>query len=205
MIKFILFIWLLTTPLFCEQILNYREAFNLSQYHQSKSHYKKLKTIKTYFLKFNTPEEIKENLETLFPSALITVNKYTKSITVRDTKNTLKKISSLITKLEKPSDRIRIDIQIIEIFDIHTEKTPAFFSSNENNFNINLNFQKNKIQTIEEIKGTLAGMIQKGKAKTIANPSIATLDNHKVSISLGEKVPYTTTIINDKEIGRAHV
>ncbi len=143
-------------------------------------------------LKHTTPKEISPLLSALFPNTNFQVQPSSRSIFIKTTKDQIPLIKTTIKKLDTPPKLIKVTVSIISIHYENFNQFDTIFSQLTNQFKINYNFETNKVIAPPQIQTTIQHLLQTGKAKLIASPSLTTLDNQPATIKIGDKIPYVT-------------
>ncbi|NLJ79533.1 MAG: hypothetical protein GX335_00690 [Firmicutes bacterium] len=152
--------------------------------------------IKVYGLNYAQPETAAEALASLIPEESIKIDKERKSIIVRGTDLQLAEIDLFLADFDQPLPQVVLELWVQEMstdamrnLGIDLTGTPSFSGGDAPVF-FELNWEP------WELILALKILEEKGEAKLLANPKIATLSGREASIFVGDKVP---VILKDEE------
>ena len=97
----------------------------------------------------------------------------------------IQEAEKLVVRIDQPIPQIMIESKVIEISQSDSMRLGLAYGSESGTF---------KISPAEELPATLNSLISEGRAKVVATPKIATLDNHEAIINIGSRIPYAVPV-----------
>lgn len=149
--------------------------------------------IYTYVSKYTDTSKLKETILNLFPQTLISVQNNSQKISFKTSLNTYSKIKKILTTYDKEVDLIKLDIKVIEISSDHSNNFGFVLPIVQTGIKSNYNTETKKITPIPNLDVHIQTLINSGKAKLKANPTLISLNNEISKIRVGDSIPYTTT------------
>lgn len=158
-------------------------------------------------LKYASPGDIKDTVKSfLSPGGNLQVDLERNLLIITDTLPAIDKIKNILKDLDSPVAQVMLEAKIIEVSSEVIEKygikwNESISASYSASFGTTVSGQAN----LSSIVATLNLLEQKGKAKTLANPRIATLNNKEARILIGDRVPYTVTTYSAQGVAQITV
>jgi len=155
-------------------------------------------------LKYANVNSIKETVRSFLSSVgNLQFDSERNFLIITDTTSSLDRIRKLLEDLDCPVAQVMLEAKVLEVSSDALEKygikwnesISASYSVLPSSYAIN-----NPI-----LAATLNMMQQKGKAKILANPKIATLNNQSARILIGDRVPYTVTTYSAQGVAQVTV
>lgn len=101
------------------------------------------------------------------------------------------KVRRLAGLIDVPSPRIMIESRVVEVLENELDNIGISWASNASGLKFVVSEQGVKF---DSISAAISALISSGKAKLIANPSIATIDDHEASVNIGSKIPFAVPV-----------
>jgi len=149
-------------------------------------------------LHHSDPSQIHKTISSLFPTVSIAVDERTRSILLYGTPSQNATIHKVISNLDLALHSIQIEVKIIELNYQTLDHYRHLFSDLSASFKMNYDFQNQKLLAVPNIENVLSLLMKKGDAKLLAKPLIATVENHKARVRIGDKIPYLTSIFYER-------
>jgi len=137
-------------------------------------------------LKYLQAEKVSALLSKLMPSVISISGVRANSLVLRGKEGELDEAEQLIADLDAPVPQILIESKVMEISESDSIRFGLDHNSGIFKF---VNGEKG-----EDIISTLNALMGSGKANLVANPRIATLDNHEAVINIGSRIPYAVPV-----------
>jgi type II secretory pathway component GspD/PulD (secretin) len=145
-----------------------------------------LRQYQTFTIRHVLAQDIQNTLTPLFPTTKFAA--FAQSLVAHGDPSELRQIRRLIQSMDIPNQQIYIQIDIIEIHDAKNELS-QFWSSSLG--------QGLQIGHALSTELTLQSLLTSGKAKLLANPSLTVMNTKAAVITVGDKIPYSTTIYSN--------
>jgi type II secretory pathway component GspD/PulD (secretin) len=131
-------------------------------------------------------QDIQNAVTPLFPE--LKFSTFSQSLMAHGHPSDLGKLRKMLQKIDQPIRQIHIQIDVIEIHDGHNQLSQLWSPE----FNQGL-----QIGTGQTPSLTLQSLLTSGKAKLLANPSLTVMDKKTAVITVGDKIPYSTTVYSN--------
>lgn len=148
---------------------------------------------------YNDPIALSKMVKEVFPNLMISVDQHSQTLVISGSQDDLQSAKNVIHLLDKSPEYVLLEMQIIEVNYEKFKEYKPFFSSLIDTFQFDYNSEK-KIENFPTIKLILDQLIEQGFAKVVAKPVITTLNKQKATFSIGEKIPYITTVISQNHV-----
>ena len=142
-------------------------------------------------LAYLSAKRIKDAFVSLFPDAKFEEGPRPQTLLVWARSSDLDDIQDLICNLDKPSPRVLIETQVLELSESGSLKWGLRIGSEtEGGVNFAVSRTNSKISPTSDIQLSVNALRTSGDAKLLANPKISALDGEKALINIGNKIPY---------------
>ncbi len=136
-------------------------------------------------LKYIQAEKVSALLLKLMPLVLSMPGVRANSLVLRGKESELDEAEQLVSDIDYPVPQILIESKVIEMSESDSIRFGLDHNSGVFRF---INGKK------EDILTTLNTLLGSGRANLMANPRIATLDNHEAVINIGSRIPYAVPV-----------
>ncbi len=133
-----------------------------------------------------TAQDIQHAVTPLFPE--LKLSTFSNTVMAYGHPSDLGQMRKLIRKLDLPIRQIQIQIDVIEIHD--GNHTLSQFWSPELSRGLQLGGNQSPSLVLQSL-------LTSGKAKLLANPSLTVMDKKTAVITVGDKIPYSTTVYSN--------
>ena len=127
----------------------------------------------------------------IFPEASFTEGARSNQIIVKAMPVDIVRIRKLFSSIDVPVHQVIIESQILELTKSDFENFGFSWSISRNGMKMAV--ENSAIQS-DKIYATINALKSNGKARLIANPSIATIDNQEASVNIGSKIPFAVPV-----------
>jgi len=133
-------------------------------------------------------DKVSSLLAKVLPALKTTVGGRANVVVLKGAANLIDEAKKIIFSIDHPVPQILIESKVLEI-------------SESDSMRLNLSFgtQAGVIELSSDLQVTLNALISSGKAKVVATPKIATLDDHEAVINIGSRIPYAVPVSNGSE------
>ncbi len=100
----------------------------------------------------------------------------------------------LIEDIDRPVPQILIESKVLEISESDATRLGISFGREAGTFKFVTSKDTGKTVPAEDLLSTLYALAGEGKANIVANPRIATLDDHEAMINIGSRIPYAVPV-----------
>ncbi len=152
--------------------------------------------IETVYLKYLAADKVCELIEKVIPSIKTTVGGSANAIVLKGKIHQIEEAKNLIESVDRPVPQILIESKVLEISKSDSTRFGVSYGSSPGVIQFITDKNTRKTALAHDISTTVTGLISDGKAKIIAKPRIATLDNHEAIINIGSRIPYAVPVTN---------
>lgn len=152
--------------------------------------------IETAFLKHLSADTVSLLLGKVMPSIKTSSGASQNYIILQGKRSLLKEAKTLIKSIDNPIPQVLIESKVLEISESDAMRLGVTYGSEPGTFQLITSMTTKKTRPAEDLVETLYGLVSDGKAKLIASPKIATLDNHEAVINIGSRIPYAVPVSN---------
>jgi type II secretory pathway component GspD/PulD (secretin) len=145
---------------------------------------------KTIDLKYLQAERVKDILSKIASEVVVIPGEKASSLIIKGKPSDIESIQELISSLDQPVPQILIESKVVEVSESGLQDLGVTWGKTQGSFKFTVSKTTRKISPTEDLEGTLDALISEGKAKVMARPRIATLDNHEAVINIGSRIPY---------------
>lgn len=155
-------------------------------------------------LKYANVKDLSDTIKSFLPAAgNLQIDPGRNILIVTSSPNVIEKIKKLLKDLDRPIPQVMLEAKIMEVSSDTVEKYGIKWNES---ISASYSVTSSSSQAdISLIVATLNLLEQKGKAKTLANPRIATLNNQTANILIGDRVPYTVTTYSAQGVAQVTV
>ncbi len=131
-------------------------------------------------------QDMQNTLKPLFPD--VTITTFAQGLIAHGHPKTIENIRKLIQDVDRPLQQIHIQIDVIEVHDAEKELSQLWSP-----------MLSDGIQAGQPQAATLGlqSLLTTGKARLLANPSLTVMDKKTAVITVGDKIPYSTTVYSN--------
>ena len=145
-------------------------------------------------LKYLSAEKISALLAKILPGLKTSSGGSANSIVLRGRSALMEEAKRLISSIDKPVPQVLIESKVLEISESDSMRLGFTFGREAGTFKFLTSKDTGKTSFSEDLQTTLNTLIGNGKAKVVASPRIATLDNHEAVINIGSRIPYAVPV-----------
>ncbi|MFC1482942.1 type II secretion system protein GspD [Candidatus Margulisiibacteriota bacterium] len=182
-----LLLFLLSFSLHCEEVFTYPNPFIVKKQIQEKE-LKQTLTTYLYRCRYITAESVVSHIQPLFPSAKITALTNKNTLLVQGDIHTWNALKDILKKIDVQSKQIYIEAHFYEVSSREMEHLGFELPTNELTQTIHIS--KGKV-TWDDVISKINLLISNGKAKSLAKPTLRTINNSEAQIFIGNKIPVT--------------
>lgn len=151
--------------------------------------------IEPIFLKYIFAEKVASVLATTMPGLKISPGAAANTIILQGNLNLIAAAKELIAAIDKPIPQILIESKVLEISSSDSLRLGVTYGGSQNGvFKFVTNKDTGQTKPAEDLQTTINALISSGKAKVVATPRIATLDNQEAIINIGSRIPYAVPV-----------
>jgi type II secretory pathway component GspD/PulD (secretin) len=147
-------------------------------------------------LKYLTAERISSLLGKLLPALKSSVGGSANSIVLQGNSRLIKEAKKLILSIDKPVPQILIESKVLEVSESASLRLGISYGRDAGIFKFVTDMDDGKTEPAEDLQTVVQALISEGKAKVVASPKIATLDDHQAVINIGSRIPYAVPVSN---------
>ena len=147
-------------------------------------------------LKYLSAEKVSSLLSKVLPSLKTSVGGSANSIVLQGKTRLIAEAKKLIFSVDEPVPQVLIESKVLEISESDSMRLGLSYGSHAGIFKFTTDKDTGKTGLSEDLQTTLNTLISNGKAKVVATPKIATLDNHEAIINIGSRIPYAVPVTN---------
>jgi len=152
--------------------------------------------IETVYLKYLAADKVCELIEKVIPSIKTAVGGSANAIILKGKIHQIEEAKDLIESVDRPVPQILIESKVLEISKSDSTRFGASYGTSSGVIQFITDKNTGKTALAHDIATTVTGLISDGKARIIAKPRIATLDNHEAIINIGSRIPYAVPVTN---------
>lgn len=147
-------------------------------------------------LKYLSAEKISSLLEKVLPSLKATPGQRANLVVIRGRSNLISEAKALILAIDKSIPQVLIESQVLEISASDSVRLGLSIGNQSGGLVFITDKESSQTKFSQDLQTTLNALISQGKAKVVATPRIATLDNHEAIINIGSRIPYAVPVSN---------
>lgn len=148
--------------------------------------------METFTLKYLSAGKAAEILSKLMPAALFQAGSRANSLLVRGKRSEIEEARALVVSIDKLAPQILIESQVMELS--QSDSMHLGLSYGNGSYKFITDKTTKKTTPAENLVTTLNALAADGRAKVVANPRIATLDNQEALINIGDRIPYAVPV-----------
>lgn len=133
-------------------------------------------------------QELQSGLGNMFPDA--TFASLGGNIMVQASDRDMYQIRRLVRQLDQAPRQVRVQIDVIEIHDGKQALSQFWSPALSQGVIVGADASQGALLALQSLLGT-------GKARLLANPTLIVMDKKTASITVGDKIPYTTTVYSN--------
>lgn len=145
-------------------------------------------------LKYISGERLATLLNKILPSLKTSSGVKTSSIILKGRRKLIDKARKLILSIDKPVPQVLIESKVLEISESDSMRLGFSYGKEAGSFKFLTNKDSGQTTPVDDLQTTLNALVSRGKAKVVASPRIATLDNHEAIINIGSRIPYAVPV-----------
>jgi type II secretory pathway component GspD/PulD (secretin) len=153
-------------------------------------------------LKCLSAERVSSLLNKVLPSLRTSLGGSSNSIVIHGASPSLEKAREIIRLIDKPVPQVLIESQVLEISESDSMRLGLAFGREAGAFSFLTDKKSGQTSPAEDLRTALNALVSNGKARVVASPRIATLDNHEAVINIGSRVPYAVPVDNGSGTSR---
>jgi type II secretory pathway component GspD/PulD (secretin) len=154
------------------------------------------KEIRTIFLKYLSADTASTLLNKVMPPLKTSCGSSQNHIILQGKRSLLDKAEGLIHSIDNPVPQVLIESKVLEVSESDSMRLGVVYGDGSGSFRLVTSKTTKKTRPAEDLIETLYGLINDGKAKLVATPKIATLDNREAVINIGSRIPYAVPVSN---------
>jgi len=132
-----------------------------------------------------------EVMARIAPEAVFMEGTKSSQLIVKGAGGDISRLKKVLSSIDLPIRQIMIESRVVEISENALENIGVSWTGAANG--IRLAVEGGSVNS-ETIYAVISALISSGKARLIASPSIATLDNHEASVNIGSKIPFAVPV-----------
>lgn len=156
--------------------------------------------IETISLKHLSAEKVSTLLSKVLPALRTSVGGSANSLVLQGRSPLIKEAQRLISSIDRPVPQVLIESKVLEISESDSMRLGFSFGREAGVFKFITDKESGQTAPAEDLQTTLNTLIGSGKAKVVASPRIATLDNHEAVINIGSRIPYSVPVSSSSSI-----
>lgn len=131
-------------------------------------------------------QDMHHALVAVFPE--VTMGVFDNALVAYARADKLSELQRVMAELDRPVQKIQIQIDVIEIHDAQNQIS-QFWSKQLD--------QGVSVASLPDLSLVVQSLLGSGRAKLLANPSMSVMDKKTAVISVGDKIPYATTVYSN--------
>ena len=143
-------------------------------------------------LKYLSADKAKTLLSKIFPGLIFEVGERANSLVIKARDSEIEEVKGLLAEIDKITPQILIESRVMEVAQNDSVKLGISYGNGTYRFITAKDTKKTSVA--EDLNSSLNALIASGKAKVIANPRIATLDNQEAVINIGSRIPFAVPV-----------
>ncbi|MFH1825815.1 MAG: secretin N-terminal domain-containing protein [bacterium] len=136
-------------------------------------------------LKYLNAEKVVDLLSKIFPSLKASVGAGANVVILQGTPALTAKARKLVFSIDEPIPQVLIESKVLEISESDSMRLGLSYGG-----------QAGFFQVGEDLQAAVNSLVTEGKAKVVATPKIATLNDHEAIINIGSRIPYAVPVSN---------
>lgn len=150
--------------------------------------------IESIRLKYLSAEKVSSLLGKVLPAVKTSTGGSANSIVLQGKASLIEEARKLIHSIDKPVPQVLIESKVLEISESDSMCLGFSYGREAGAFKFLTSKDTGKTTLAEDLQTTLNTLIGTGKAKVVASPKIATLDDHEAVINIGSRIPYAVPV-----------
>jgi type II secretory pathway component GspD/PulD (secretin) len=142
-------------------------------------------------------QKLSELLLKILPELKINGGGATRSLILQGKPDLVNDAKKIIASIDKPVPQVLIESQVVEIDGSQAEQMGITYGKDNGTIKITTAKDTKKTSLAEDIQVTIKWLVTTGKARVVANPRLATLDNCEAVINIGSRVPYAVPVTSN--------
>jgi len=150
--------------------------------------------IKAISLKYLSAEKIAALMSKVLPALKTSMGGSANSLVLQGSRTLIQEAQRLISSIDNPAPQVLIESKVVEISESDSVRLGVSYGREAGVFRFITSKISGRTTPAEDLLTTLHTLIGSGKAKVVASPRIATLDNHEAIINIGSRIPYAVPV-----------
>ncbi|MFC1571125.1 type II secretion system protein GspD [Candidatus Margulisiibacteriota bacterium] len=150
--------------------------------------------IKAVSLKYLSAEKVSNLINKVIPNLKSSVGGSASSIILQGKGPLISEARKLIYSIDKPVPQVLIESKVLEISESDSMRLGLSYGKEAGAFKFITDKDTKRTAVYEDLQTTLNALVGEGKAKVVASPRIATLDDHEATINIGSRIPYAVPV-----------
>ncbi|MFA5840494.1 MAG: hypothetical protein WC890_07625 [Candidatus Margulisiibacteriota bacterium] len=151
--------------------------------------------IEPIFLKYLFADKVVSMLATTMPGLKTSPGTTANTLILQGNLNLITAAKELISSIDRPIPQILIESKVLEISSSDALRLGVTYGGSQNGvFKFVTSKDTGQTKPAEDLQTTINALISSGKAKVVATPKIATLDNQEAIINIGSRIPYAVPV-----------
>jgi type II secretory pathway component HofQ len=145
-------------------------------------------------LKYLSAEKVSSLLAKVLPALKTSVGGCANLIVLQGRGQLIQEAKELILSVDRPVPQVLIESRVLELSESDSMRLGFSYGKENGVFRFITDKNTGKTTLAENLQTTLNALVGSGKARVIASPRIATLDNHEAVINIGSRIPYAVPV-----------
>ena len=145
-------------------------------------------------LKHRSAEKIASLIEKIFTEVKVSRGEDSSSVVISGKGPSINEAKALIRSIDLPVSQVLIECKVLEIAESDSMRLGLSFGKDAGVFKFITDKESGDTSPVEELQTTLNTLVGSGKARVVASPRIATLDDHEAVINIGSRIPYAVPV-----------
>ena len=141
-------------------------------------------------LKYLSAQKAMDILSKIAPKIISIPGEASSHLILKGRPSQLVEAKELLVPLDRPLPQILIESKVVEVTESGMRNIGFSWDIQQKGVRFSVSRNSNDSDLTRDILSTLNSLASKGEAQVLANPRIATLDNHEAAINIGSKIPY---------------
>jgi type II secretory pathway component GspD/PulD (secretin) len=150
--------------------------------------------IKAISLKYLSAEKVAALMSKTLPALKTSVGGSANSLVLQGSRTLIEEAKELISSIDNPAPQVLVESKVVEISESDSVRLGVSYGREAGVFRFITSKISGRTTPAEDLLTTLHTLIGSGKAKVVASPRIATLDNHEAIINIGSRIPYAVPV-----------
>jgi len=142
--------------------------------------------------------QVRDTLNILFPSMVFALDSRTNSLNFLGSDEDEKRIRKVIRKLDKPLSQVKFEVEVMEINSHELAQFESVLAGLKNGVEVRFDTSSRRAKLASDIRGRLLGLVERGKAKVMAKPTLTVMEGETSEIGIGDRIPYVTTVFHQQ-------